>query len=121
MRKLACGVMVWLHVLLLSAAPLLHAHAAEPVADPSGVHFFLPSDSFTQTTCAIAAETTPIFTAEVVEGRGLNDVDTNTLVPWTCGNFMAPNEVRKVAFSRLTELAVVPPGFVCHSRRPQGP
>ncbi|MBL8521359.1 MAG: hypothetical protein JNK75_11890 [Betaproteobacteria bacterium] len=84
MRKLVCGAMVWLHLLLLSSAPLLHAHSAEPIADPEGVHLFVPSLGHTHTMCAITGEVSPICTAEVGEGRGLDDPSQafHVLLPW---------------------------------------
>ncbi|HEX4857734.1 MAG TPA: hypothetical protein VFV17_01870 [Usitatibacteraceae bacterium] len=84
LRKFFCGTMVWLHLVLLSSSPLLHAHSAEPLADPDGVHIYFGADTQPHGVCETTGNPVSLYTAEVADGRNQQDghCDRPAPLPW---------------------------------------
>ncbi|MBL8514271.1 MAG: hypothetical protein JNJ55_09805 [Betaproteobacteria bacterium] len=121
MRKIVCGAMVWIQLLLLSVSPLLHAHSAEPLDDPAGVHLFVPERTHTHTICAQTGDIVPIATVEVAEGRGLDDgVPDVVALPQTQVDWPADATASRSA-SLLGPLSATRPNPCCLRASPQAP
>ena len=121
LRAWLSRTLVFLQWVLVGFSPLLHAHSAEPMADPAGVHMFIPQLADTHTVCMKSGQVVPICTVEVAEGRSHDDSNTAppALLPWIFGVLVlaAANQTRPL---RVQDTSA-PPNPCCERAAPQAP